>query len=201
MKSAEQELTDALASLQTRFQPNELAYLASTTKAEATFRDRLAFALHQSCEATGVIVAREWNRVDLAILSSDGAPLCLVELKLMYTFDALKGVSWWTSKTYADEIKAVAHAGPRTAVYSLLLVTHLSGSVEHRFRKAVKYSGGINRAILAHGDASAVQAEAARAIDADLVNRNVVARGEVVGGSAFGVDLSIFYWLVRNNRA
>lgn len=201
LKSAEQELTDALASLQAQFQPNELAYLAATTKAETPFRDRLAFTLHQSCEPSGAIVAREWNRVDLAILNSDGEPQCLVELKLMYTFDALKGASWYTSKTYADEIKALAHARPGTAVYSLLLVTHLSGSVEPCFMKAVKYSGAINKAILAHGNAIAVQTEAVRVIDADLVSRNVVARGEVVGGSAFGVDLSILYWLVRNSGA
>lgn len=194
-------MTDALASLQAQFRPNELAYLAATTKAEAPFRDRLAFMLHESCEPSGAIVAREWNRVDLAILRGDGEPQCLVELKLMYTFDALKGASWWTSKTYADELKALAHAGPGTAVYSLLLATHLSGSVGPSFRKAVKYSRGINKAILAHGDASAVQAEAARAIDADLISRNVVARGEVVGGNAFGVDISIFYWLVRNSGA
>lgn len=199
MKDPDWELINALAAIHAEFRPNELAYLAVTTKVEAAIRDRLAFRLHQDYEPSGCIVAREWNRVDLAVLDPVGAPLALVELKAMYTFDAFGNLRHFTDATSADEIKAQRLAVAGTAVYSLLLATHLAGAVETRFLKPVKYSGGINGAITKHGDAATVRAKAVETIDKDLETRTVVAHGEVQGGSAFGQSVSVLYWLVRND--
>lgn len=201
MKDPDQELTAALGAIGGEFRTNELAYLATTTKVEAAIRDRLAFRLHQDYEPSGCVVAREWNRVDLAVLDAAGAPLALVELKAMYTFDAFGNLRHFTNATTADEIKAQSLAVTGTAVYSLLLATHLGGAVEPRFLKPVKYSGGINRAVAKHGDAAAVRARASEIIDKDLETRAVTTRGEIPGGSAFGLSVSVLYWLIRNDGA
>lgn len=200
MKDIDRELRDALAAIGSEFRSNELAYLATTTKVEASVRDRFAYQLHRDYEDAGLIVAREWNRIDLAVLDGKGSPISLVELKAMYSFDALRNIRLFTSATSDDEVKAHRRAEGHTAVYSLLLVTHLAGTVPTKFLKPVKYSGGINRALAKHGDESAVLAGASAAIDVDLAGRNVVARGKIDGGCAFGLSVSVHYWLVRNDR-
>jgi hypothetical protein len=77
---------DALSAM-----PNdELAYLALTTKSEGPMRDRIAFHLHKTHKESEFWVAREWKRIDLAFIGrSDREPICLVELKAIYTVDPL----------------------------------------------------------------------------------------------------------------
>ena len=144
-------------------------------------------------------MAREWNRIDLAVLDENGTPLILVELKAMYTFDAFSNLKLFTDATSADELKAQRLAEPGTAVYSLLLVTHLSGSIPARFMKPVKYARDINKAVARHSDAASVLVKASDAIEKNLSNRAVVDRGPINGGSAFDLNVSVHYWLVRND--
>ena len=75
MKNTDDELTAVLARIDKEFRQDELAYLATTTKVEGPFRDRLSFLLHLDYYRSGFVVAREWNRVDLAVLSSAGEPI------------------------------------------------------------------------------------------------------------------------------
>lgn len=199
MKDPDQELITALGVIGGEFRANELAYLATTTKVEAAIRDRLAFRLHQDYKPAGSVVAREWDRVDLAVLNPAGIPLALVELRAMYTFDAFGHLRHFTDATSADEIKAQSLAVAGTAVYSPLLAAHLGGTVKTRSLKPVKYSSGVNRAITKHGDAAAVRARACELIDRDLEAHVVVARGEILGGIAFGLSASVLYWLVQND--
>ena len=201
MKETDTDLKCALSLLGKEFAPNELAYLALTMKVEGPFRDRLAFLLHQTYESGGFVVAREWNRIDLAVLSSNGSPICLIELKAMYTFDAFMNLAFFTNATSEDEVKARKLAEPKTSVYSLLVVTHLDGKVPACFMKPVKYSVPINNAIVHHGSAANVRTKAESAINGDLVNRQIVATGEVSGGKAFGLEVAILFWLVRNDEA
>lgn len=196
----ENDLVAGLQQLSTEFQVNELAYLAATCKIEFPIRDKLAFYLHTKYQTEKYIVAREWDRIDLAIVNQFGKPMCFVELKAMYTFDAIKNPQKFTDATSADERKARALAGPKTSVYSLLLATHLDGAIDPLFGKTIKYSAGINRAILSHQGASRVRERASEAINEKLTSRNVVRCGEINGGSAFGIGVSVLYWLVRNEQ-
>lgn len=71
------------------FALNELAHLALTSKAEGPIRDRLAFALRSQLAGDGLVVAREWRRIDIAVLR--GVHLvAVVELEMMHTFGAFK---------------------------------------------------------------------------------------------------------------
>lgn len=196
----ESDLITGLERLSAEFHPNELAYLAATCKVEFPIRDRLAFHLHKKYESAGYIIAREWDRIDLAIVDQQGGPVCFVELKAMYTFDALKNPRKFLDATLADEEKARELAGPQTSVYSLLLATHLNGAIEPSFGKAIKYSAGINRAILSHQGADRVRERAFESVNERLASRMVVSQGEINGGSAFGLGVSVLYWLVRNEH-
>ncbi|UVF22756.1 hypothetical protein HPT29_027425 (plasmid) [Microvirga terrae] len=193
-------LVAGLKNLATEFHPHELAYLAATCKIEFPIRDKLAFYLHRELAPSGLIVAREWSHIDLAIVLSTGQPAAFLEAKAMYTFDALKNPSHFTSATSADEKKAKALAGPDTAVYSLLLATHLDQPVLAPNLKVVKYSAGINRALQTHQTGDKVRAKAIEAIGQELAHRHVVKTGEISGGTAFGIGVSVLYWLVRNDE-
>lgn len=198
MPDFDRALREALQNIPSEFRENELAYLATTTKVELPFRDRLAFLLHQKFNECGLLVAREWDRVDIGIVDSNNSPHCLIELKAMYTFDALKNLSKFTDATSADEVKARRLAEPYTAVYSLLLATHLDKSVQPDFIKVVKYSAGINNAILKHQNSDAVGSSAKNAVDENLRGRNVIDSGIMSAGRYFGMKVDIFYWLVRD---
>src|SRR5690348_7326338 len=105
MRNWDQEIAEAASEAFGAFALGELAYLALTSKIEHPIRDRMAFYLHSKFSGAGSIVAREWKRVDLAVIASDGKPSCLVELKACYTFDALEKEPWFLEPVSSDLVK------------------------------------------------------------------------------------------------
>src|SRR6185312_13831032 len=78
-------LQSIIANLQGSFHPNELAYLAATSKIEGPIRDRIAFRLHVQLESS-LLVHREWRDrnnfwADIAVTDEQNRPKFLVELK------------------------------------------------------------------------------------------------------------------------
>jgi hypothetical protein len=184
-----------------RFEANQLAYLALTSKVELPIRDRLAFALHRRLGQH--LVAREWNRVDLAVLAEDGStPELLLEAKALYTFDLI-GEDVWVDrfpKRVRDDVEAL-RARPdvvaRTQLFALVLATHPLSEADPQLRQVAKYSRGVAKAIAALGDAATVLRQADAAIRAALPDASEVLRtGEIPGGSAYGVEVTVPYWLI-----
>jgi hypothetical protein len=153
MKIPDEELRSALDEMVDSFQQDELAYLAITSKSENPFRDHLAYLLHKRYEADGYIVAREWKpredldpedkkrRIDIAVLSPNGRPICLVQLKMMFAFDALEKTKRYDFEklTLDDMGFALKYADQQTAVYALLLVAHQNKSFDERYKFIEKY--------------------------------------------------------------
>lgn len=191
----ENEIVKALEGITGSFEPDELAYLALTSKAEAPIRDRLAFALHRSI-GKEYLVAREWDRVDLAILSPSQIPLALIELKAMYSFD---DANRYCRITAEDEAKTRLFAPHAKAVYSLLLATHVSNEVPQSLKRVVKYDAEINRAARRVGDSELVRTALLERMDEALEDRNLIASANLVGGVAFNLPVDVTYWLVRDN--
>jgi hypothetical protein len=65
------------------FEPDELAYLALTSKPELQVRDRFTWRLLRSAHVAG----REWKRADLVLLNEDYEPRVFLEAKAAYTAD------------------------------------------------------------------------------------------------------------------
>lgn len=83
------DIEEIVSNISSKFQDNELAYLALTSKIELPLRDKIAFELHKKIADTHLI-CREWksknnksqNRVDIAIIDkSNSNLLCLIEFK------------------------------------------------------------------------------------------------------------------------
>ena len=72
----------------------ELAYLALTSKPEFAIRDRLAFELHKQLFPE-YIVAREWKRIDMAILRNEDQPEPVAEVVVQ--------LKTWSLFTFIDD--------------------------------------------------------------------------------------------------
>jgi hypothetical protein len=193
-------LVDTLASLAEEFSENEMAYLALTVKAEFPIRDRWGYALFKQLDSDrGIAPAREWKKADLALVKND-EPLAIVEIKAMYTFDAVldpRMAKGFPAAMLRDEQKARHLGEDDTQVYTMLVVTHPKNKVPLELHNTVKYRNGINRALKKLDSAEAVKQAAVDTLEKHFEGRNIVASGELDAGMAFGIDTSLLYWLIK----
>lgn len=189
-------LKEELKGLSASFIPGELAYLALTSKVEFPIRDRLAFRLHTRLGDSASQVAREWHRTDLAVLSL-GVPTLLLEVKAMYSFDAVDGavgLRHFRRQVLKDRDKSLRPEAKSAEVYALLLVTHPKGHCGEELDALVKYRTGIERA--AKQGIERVREGAAAAISKAFEDfRLVTTNGSLEAGTAFGVPVDIDYHL------
>ena len=193
----------SLSTLEDEFRCDELAYLALTTKIEQPLRDRWGFSLHRTLAPQGYCTARDWNAgdrnyIDLAILK-DQVPAVLVELKAMYTFDAVTDRHrhmHFISELSAD-IERASQRGSGAHVYGILLATHPDTQVTDEYHGIVKYADQINRAIRRQAGAGRVRSRAIDAVDHAFTGFGKVSSGELCGGRAFGVGVSVLWWLLN----
>ena len=194
----EEILKESLETISREFRDNELAYLALTTKIENPVRDRWAFQLYRKLRGR-FVVSREWKRTDIALLEK-AAPKVLIELKAMYTFDAVlraDDIAGYAQAMAADESKARKLAGTQTQIYTVLLATHPQSIVSGNLDGVVKYRASINKAVRWLGSPDNVLKEAMSAINHKLQGRDVVSSGILNGGQAFGINADVLFWMVK----
>jgi len=189
-------LKEELAGLAAAFNHGELAYLALTSKVEFPIRDRLAFRLHARLGGGATQVAREWHRTDLAVFTG-GVPSLLLEVKAMYSFDAIDseiGLQNFHRQVLRDRDKSLRPEASSAEIYALLLVTHPRGGCGETLDAVVKYRAGIQRG--AKRGIERVREEAAAAVSKAFYDfRLITTGGSLDAGTAFGVPVSIDYYL------
>ena len=145
-------LRSHLASLASAFDPDELAYLAMTGKIEHAVRDRLAFSIYTEFKAKSLplIVAREWKRVDLAILEGK-TPCMFLELKAMYSYNMFspKATTQFPG-AIADDLEKLKLLdknllSPPSEHFALAILTHPHAMPNDFEKSVVKYSRGIHK--------------------------------------------------------
>jgi hypothetical protein len=191
-------LIEELDRLGEEFRPDELAYLALTSKAEGPLRDRLAFALHRRLWPTWVVAREHPARTDLSVLApDDGRPLALLEAKAFYTFDAANDekCASYIDTIAADVAKAHAQALAKTDVFALALVTHPL-AVGKLPTGVMKYERGIAGAIRDHGTANAVRQIARRRLCEGLAKLGPLSVGSLAAGEALGVEVEVLHFLI-----
>lgn len=193
-------IAQAFGNVTTSFAPNELAYLALTSKAELPLRDRLAWSLHTTLWPE-YIVAREWRRTDLAVLhrGPPAEPVMLLEAKAMYSFNGCTegGRAKYQAYLRSDHAKALQLAGPNTSVFLLLLATHAEGSPDPSLREIIKYSSGIVGAARRHAGTHGVRTICSNRMTPIMEALGRTIRGSLPAGQSFDLDVTIDYWLVQ----
>jgi hypothetical protein len=98
-------LEKIIENLGNRFENDELAYLALTSKVENVLRDKIAFDFHKLYR-NQKLVCREWTnqketklRADLAILNLNAEPELIIEFK---AHSSIVGIGEW-SKSLSDD--------------------------------------------------------------------------------------------------
>ena len=194
-------IIESLQNIAQCFANNELAYLALTVKIELPFRDRWACSLYQGQRR--FIIAREWRRIDLAILENQ-EPKALIQLKAMYTFDAVNGNAQGFLENLAMDIENAGAMRGNPAIYGVLLATHPQPETEIPvdYEGVIKYRRGINNALATHNhnnDQITQQAQN-RIYEMSpeiLGGGNLICASEVNGGVAFGIPTKVLYWVWR----
>jgi hypothetical protein len=193
-----EQLAECLEAAAASFAPGELAYLALTSKVERPLQDRLAWCLHT--RLPGLVVSREWRATDIAVLSAGAeSPLMLLEAKAMYSFDVgwehRAGASAYPRLMQQDIAKARALDPHDSAdVYALGLVTHPHGSPRN-LPGVIKYLDRINRALNTVSPED-LQLMSAATMRQALSPLGQVRSGNLPAGAAFGVEVTVGYWLV-----
>ena len=174
------------------YHENELAYLALTSKVEFPIRDKLAYNLYRRLWEKEIVVSREWRRSDLVLLSG-GEPVFICELKAGYTFDIFNHQDY-LELIENDFIKAKSISSLQTEIASLFLTTHVHQIVDHKYKRVIKYDGGINNALKKHGTQVKMM-EAAMEIMKNGFSKFYVKEGKIKCGNAFDYDVEIYYWI------
>ena len=191
-------LFETLKSLENSFEQNELAFLAATSKVECPIRDKWAYMLWQNLPAH-YHVAREWKRTDLAILNNS-TPEVLIELKAMYTLDAINkpiGINGYIEQMNNDAVKAKLLAVNNSAVYTVLLATHPKQPYPYELEGVLKYLKQVNKCFNVHYYEGKIKMKATQAVNDNLQHKHVVTSGTINAGVAFGIEFEVLYWVVK----
>jgi hypothetical protein len=143
-----------LSTLQASFHPNELAYLAATSKVEGPVRDRIAYQLHVQLEP-GLLVHREWRGrinlwADIAVTDEQNRPKYLLELKAHSAPTFETGYSELIRK----DLQKLYRAGEGdTEHFIIFLFNHLyhPGTLDPKYAYAIKYFDLQNSASFKNG--------------------------------------------------
>ena len=200
------QISGALRRLTNEFGENELAYLALTSKAEKQIVDRLAFSLHRDNRHSDyVAIAREYTDpgvirlVDLAVVERGipHVPHVFLEAKAMQSFNVnlphdspryLQPIGEDVEKLENYNIRAYANVPQKIVLH---LTTHTSRAPHNRWDGVVKYASRIRnyrpRSI----------ADLTSKLDRQMPTERfpVMASGNIRGGRAFDVDVTVHYRL------
>jgi len=195
-------LKSQLVNLGAAFAPDELAYLALTGKIEHAVRDRLAYDFYRSLQLTKpeLTVAREWRRVDLAILENQ-APCMLLELKAMYSYNMFspKAATHYPEAIASDfmkmkQLQAKFDTAPAKH-FALAILTHPHGLPTTFQKNVVKYSRGILKF-------SPTTFRALRSATLTNFSEHLNCKVRTLSvGTAFDVKVSIYYCLLQSPQS
>ena len=180
------------------FRPDELAYLALTSKIELPIRDRLAFRLRQRLlESNDLALAREWKKFDLAVVTDASEVRLLLEAKAMYSFDLFSSSISKFVRECSRDLRKLREAGANSptspTLLTLALVTHphCPGAIPLHWKGVVKYFAGVRRS--ATRSISDVTQEISRHFRPP--DFPLFASGKIDAGLAFGTEVSVVYAL------
>lgn len=188
-----QALNETLPLIGGAFEPDELAFLAATSKVELPIRDRLAWALHCALDER-FTVSREWRRADLAVLASDSV-ISQLEAKALYAFNVLQPANRqaYLNRLIADAAKMAALAASDR--FLLSIIVDVRGDIRPELAAAVKYSSGISAGIKSSGDTVRSAAHDLWQDELTGTFRSATVELQIEAGRLWGLDVSVDLFL------
>ncbi|MGL5755423.1 MAG: hypothetical protein ACRCYC_08875 [Paraclostridium sp.] len=196
-----EELVKVIQESRGLFGENELAYLSLTSKNESAIRDRIAYKLH--LELKNSIVAREYSikginsRIDLAVLE-DNDIKDIIELKSMYTFDAVDVLDKFIDSVNRDFDKNSILKSNTTSQFAIIIGTHPRSIPNEQYKNFVKYYNSIKRYMKKiNNNTDLIDKMDNKVRNAFKQDKYEVKNFTMYVGNAFEVDVDICFWIVE----
>ena len=196
-------IADALGRVGDAFEPDFLAYAALAGKIEMELCTALAWRLRRVCDASEIKVVREWRppndkrNIDLAVLR-DSVPCALIEAKQWRSFNF---ASWSGGKGQrnplnhtAKDIDKLRGLSVDCDCFILSFCVHCDPIPSKAYDKEIKYLGET----VGFGPIKESQIhDGFERLRHEWGSLPVKARGEIPAGQAFGVNVFVYYWLLK----
>ena len=196
-----EELVKVIQESRELFGENELAYLSLTSKNESVIRDRIAYKLH--LELKNSIVAREHSikainsRIDLAVLENNDIK-DIIELKSMYTFDAVYGLDKFIDSINRDFDKNSSLKSDTTSQFAIVIGTHPRSIPSEQYKDFVKYYNSIKRCMKKiNNNTVLIDKMDNKLRNAFKQDKYEVKSLTIYAGNAFEVDVDICFWIIE----
>ena len=196
-----EELVKVIQESRELFGENELAYLSLTSKNESVIRDRIAYKLH--LELKNSIVAREHSikainsRIDLAVLENNDIK-DIIELKSMYTFDAVDGLDKFIDSINRDFDKNSSLKSDTTSQFAIVIGTHPRSIPSEQYKDFVKYYNSIKRCMKKiNNNTVLIDKMDNKLRNAFKQDQYEVKSLTIYAGNAFEVDVDICFWIIE----
>ena len=195
-------IADALCRVGDAFEADFLAYAALAGKIEAELCTSLAWCARRASETSRIRVVREWQppddrrQIDLAVLL-DSKPCALIEAKQWRSFNF---ASWSGGKEHKNPVKKTMEDIEKLRslevecdCFILSLCVHCDPLPQSSYGQEIKYLPETIRA----GPLEKHQIfDGFERLRDEWGGLPVKAYGEVRAGQAFGVKVSVYYWLL-----
>jgi hypothetical protein len=196
-------LQEEIIKIATYYNPNELAYLALTSKVENTLRDKLTYRLQERlvAEHMNLLSTKEWQEADIAILTPDYKAEVLIFLKSGVTADETKAnesmIGFYPKKAMEEAKKSREIVNEQTRIYLLLFYVHQNKTLNERYKKITKNNNAFQRAFK-NGDSAQISAEAKAHITHFFSLHNLHPENTIIeAGQYWDINVQIHSWLTE----
>ena len=188
-------IIDAIDIMKRRFsQASTALWVTATGKPELFVRDHFGAIIAE--KNPDLIVSREWNKHDLALLDMNADVQILIEGKHLYDFDLhSKSIRARYRDSLLQDLEKMKK-GVESRNYVSLLMTSIRTPIPNSLARVTKYSPGINKALKKYGS-DLMDKSVFEARDFLAEFGEIMIETELVKGQSLGLDIHLWMWLVK----
>ena len=188
-------IIDAIDIMKRRFSQDSTAlWVTATGKPELFVRDHFGAIIAE--KNPDLIVSREWNKHDLALLDMNADVQVLIEGKHLYDFDLhSKSIRARYRDSLLQDLEKMKK-GVESRNYVSLLMTSIRTPIPNSLARVTKYSPGINKALKKYGS-DLMDKSVFEARDFLAEFGEIMIETELVKGQSLGLDIHLWMWLVK----
>ena len=188
-------IIDAIEIMKRRFSQDSTAlWVTATGKPELFVRDHFGAIIAE--KNPDLIVSREWNKHDLALLDMNADVQVLIEGKHLYDFDLhSKSIRARYRDSLLQDLEKMKK-GVESRNYVSLLMTSIRTPIPNSLARVTKYSPGINKALKKYGS-DLMDKSVFEARDFLAEFGEIMMETELVKGQSLGLEIHLWMWLVK----
>ncbi len=188
-------IINAIEIMKQRFSQDSTAlWVTATGKPELFVRDHFGAIIAE--KNPDLIVSREWNKHDLALLDVNADVQVLIEGKHLYDFDLhSKSIRARYRDSLLQDLEKMKK-GVESRNYVSLLMTSIRTPIPNSLVRVTKYSRGINKALKKYGS-DLMEKSVFEARDFLAEFGEIVIETELAKGQSLGLDIHLWMWLVK----